>query len=693
MNDPLVVSSFDGLRRILIRTEDLAGNIAEFDPAEPGVNADMVLEIFVDTQGPRITSIHLPNDPGTPQAEDLYDLFSPKPTAGPTPPITQLVIHVRDLPNRVADDFLYAALVANMAVNPAHFILTGDAVGVIPLESVSYTQDPVVDGQPATGSLTLTFFEPLPDDRFTLTISDALVDPANNGLDGESNAVQPLENPLFPSGDGVPGGSFVGRFTVDSRPEIGVTAATRIYLDINGNWTYDPAGSGDETNRDLIFQMGLVSDAYFAGNFQAAGAGVASGYDKLGAYGWDPFARVYRFLLDFNHNGVPDFMSVVTGLSTSALPVAGDFAAGHDGDEIGLFTGNAWYLDTNGDNVITVGIDTVIPTAMRGIPVVGDVNGDGSDDLITYDAGADRFYIDLNRDGVADDTIQFGIPDFVERPVVGDLNLDGVDDLGLWVAGNEQKIGEGKAEWYFLLSDRVPNEASPPMPLASSMFDPYSPDPLGNDLFANYGDRYSLPIFGNFDPPVAGGGTGGGRLLSYTNRQRALDVSGDGRITPLDALMVINRLNDGSSREVPEMMVEYDAPAPYWDVNGDRYITPLDALAVINSLNQRPSGAGEGESTGLAWSGPDSAVTWTSSSNTLWVTRGSGTNGSTYRAVLESAVETPHEWVVPTSGGLLSGASARREAAVRDTEDDAVDADLEDVLDLIAAEVASTWWS
>ena len=71
---------------------------------------------------------------------------------------------------------------------------------------------------------------------------------------------------------------------------------------------------------DLIFQMGLVSDAYFAGNFQAAGAGLASGFDKLGAYGWDPFAGVYRFLLDFNHNGVPDFMSVVPRPSIQPSP-------------------------------------------------------------------------------------------------------------------------------------------------------------------------------------------------------------------------------------------------------------------------------------------------------------------------------------------------------------------------------------
>ena len=79
MNDPRVVAAIDGLRRILIQAEDLAGNIAAFDPAEPEADADMVLEIFIDTQGPQITSIQLPDNPLTPADEREYDLFSPKP--------------------------------------------------------------------------------------------------------------------------------------------------------------------------------------------------------------------------------------------------------------------------------------------------------------------------------------------------------------------------------------------------------------------------------------------------------------------------------------------------------------------------------------------------------------------------------------------------------------------------------------
>ncbi len=655
--------------------------------AQDAINVYDLNIVEVDLFGPVIDSVNITGQ--------VYDLFDPKPSVdGPTPPVTSLTIAVTDPPPRAPGD-LYPALELAIAQHPGHYLLVGDHNGPIPMGNVVVINDPPVVGLPATATIQLVFFEPLPDDRYTLWISASLTDPAENQLDGETNAVQPLELPQFPTGDGVSGGEFVARFTVDSRPEIGVTASTRIYVDINGNLTYDPAGDGDTTNKDLIFRFGVESDAYFAGNFAPAAAAQASGFDKLGAFGVDPLTGQYRFLLDFDHNGVPDFFSPATGLSTSGLPVAGDFAPAHPGDEIGLFMGDRWHLDTNGDNIIDVNVDTTILTTMRGIPAVGDVNGDGIDDLITFDPGQDVYFLDLNSDGVADDTIAFGIPDFIERPVTGDLNLDGVDDLGFWVAGSSDKIGEGKAEWHFLISDRI---AQNPNELASALFDPYSPDPLGNDQFANFGDRYSLPIFGNFDPPVAGGsGSSGGRLLSYQNAALPSDVNADGHVSPIDVLIVIDRLNRMGSVVIPASMVEYDVPAPYWDVSGDGVISPIDVLTVISVLNH--VGEGEGEH-GVDGAGTSSSATAAyplaaSSANSIGVAPLESEGAEPVHADSVHADSTAR-WATSASDDPIHGVGnawlvGDEQPVASSWERWEEDDDLEDLLAILGEDVSSEW--
>src|SRR5690606_29822703 len=121
----------------------------------------------------------------------------PKPsTNGFTPLVNSLTIDVRDLPNRldqpgVANDFLYQALIENIAETRGNFRLVGDHVGNVEITSIVWTPVDAANGSPATGTITLNFAAPLPDDRYTLTILDALVDPAGNHLDGESNAAEP----------------------------------------------------------------------------------------------------------------------------------------------------------------------------------------------------------------------------------------------------------------------------------------------------------------------------------------------------------------------------------------------------------------------------------------------------------------------------------------------------------------------
>jgi len=76
------------------------------------------------------------------------------------------------------------------------------------------------------------------------------------------------------------------------------------------------------------------------------------------------------------------------------------------------------------------------------------------------------------------------------------------------------------------------------------------------------------------------------------NPLAGLDVNSDGRVSPLDALLVINSLNLKGSRSVLSETIG----APYVDTSGDNQVSPLDALLVINQLN-RSRKIGEGEST------------------------------------------------------------------------------------------------
>lgn len=70
------------------------------------------------------------------------------------------------------------------------------------------------------------------------------------------------------------------------------------------------------------------------------------------------------------------------------------------------------------------------------------------------------------------------------------------------------------------------------------------------------------------------------------------DVSGDGAVSPIDALLIINYLNTNGPGTVPA-----GTGAPYLDVNADGFVTSIDALFVINRLN---TSGGEGESANVS---------------------------------------------------------------------------------------------
>ena len=70
----------------------------------------------------------------------------------------------------------------------------------------------------------------------------------------------------------------------------------------------------------------------------------------------------------------------------------------------------------------------------------------------------------------------------------------------------------------------------------------------------------------------------------WRNPLNPYDVNGDTRVSPIDALYVIHRLNTEGGGPLPLPDPGFEPP-PYMDVSGDGYVSPIDALQVISVLN------------------------------------------------------------------------------------------------------------
>lgn len=591
----------------------LGGAMGQVSP----INVYDVNLIEVDLVGPQVFD---PDGAGPQQAIQVgghpdFNLFDVKPSGpqGPTPLVNSIVINLRDILNRTqhlpsdlfnrpvpngrAPGDLYPALDALVAAQPGHFEVRGDHNGIIPIHSINVVNQAPVVGQIATATVELVFVEPLPDDRFSLTIRESLIDPPGNAFDGNSNAAEPNGAPTFPSGDAVAGGPFVARFTVDSRAELGIWAAGSIYVETNGNFVADPENKdGDNTNEDITYTLGFTTDNVFAGNFVAAAGGTADGFDKVAAYG--RVAGSFRWLIDVNNDSVVDVV-VADPMQQNGLPVAGNFdGSGTNGDEVGLKNDVTWFLDKDHDFMV----ETVLQGDMVGYPFVGDFDGDGVDDLGAWTE--DSFKLDLSGDGIdgfKDQEFTFGFPGVRERPIAADLDGDGHDDLGLWAPDRTGAVPTDTSEWYIFISGGNPlvNRITANPDLNGGNYIPFTPAPFGKDIFAEFGDDFALPVVGNFDPPVTKQEIAT-KILDSTNPADPYDVNNDGFRSPVDVLWLINELNRSGSVPLEQVIVaaDYDELdlGAFLDPSGDGVLSPLDPLLVINYLNDQNVGASEGES-------------------------------------------------------------------------------------------------
>ena len=182
--------------------------------------------------------------------------------------------------------------------------------------------------------------DPLPDDRLSLSIFDALSDDAGNALDGDLRGDEPgVAANLLPSGDGVPGGDFDARFTMDARPKSArgraeVSTSTRTATSCSIRKTRTTPTKTSSTRLDFPAMTSLPATF--------SNGDVADGFDKLAAYGdiGNPGkVLAFRWLVDLDNDGVPD-LSVFDPANINGLPLAGNFDGEADnGDEVGVFDG------------------------------------------------------------------------------------------------------------------------------------------------------------------------------------------------------------------------------------------------------------------------------------------------------------------------------------------------------------------
>lgn len=102
-----------------------------------------------------------------------------------------------------------------------------------------------------------------------------------------------------------------------------------------------------------------------------------------------------------------------------------------------------------------------------------------------------------------------------------------------------------------------------------------------------------------------------GNLVNATSTR---DVSADGQVTSLDALLVINSLGRLVATGPRALAVSQQGRPLFVDVNGDQEVSALDALLVINQLSQQSGSGGNAEGEFIAGTALDILQTFSTGS-------------------------------------------------------------------------------
>ena len=251
----------------------------------------------------------------------------------------------------------------------------------------------------------------------------------------------------------------VGDFSGDGIANIAVYHDGNWYIDINGNGIWD--------EEDLWAQMGGQADQPVAGDWDGDGKTDIGFFGPMGGKDSQFVASKPGLPTDLNTTistvpkNVPPDVAIselsnnVRAMKHSAnggvrLDVvdhvfqygsAGDkaFTGDFTGDgiaTIGVYRNGKWYIDKSGtgrwDESAVFVNNADFGLGPEGIPVIGDFDGDGIDNIGLYVDGV--WYLDTTGDFRFNERVEFGQPD--DYPVVGDFDGSGIAQLAVYRANS-----------------------------------------------------------------------------------------------------------------------------------------------------------------------------------------------------------------------------------------------------------------
>jgi L,D-peptidoglycan transpeptidase YkuD (ErfK/YbiS/YcfS/YnhG family) len=212
---------------------------------------------------------------------------------------------------------------------------------------------------------------------------------------------------------------------VSSRIGVFRNSTHMFYLDYNGNGVWNGASV------DRSYNFGITGDIPITGDWNS------DGISEIGIFR----PSTHLFYLDYDGNGVWNGAAVDKTYNfgiTGDMPITGDW--NHNGaDEIGVFrpSTHLFYLDYNGNGVWNgASVDKSYNFGISGdIPISGDWNSDGISEIGVFRPSTHLFYLDYNGNGVwngasVDRQYNFGISGDI--PISGDWNSDEISEIGVF---------------------------------------------------------------------------------------------------------------------------------------------------------------------------------------------------------------------------------------------------------------------